>query len=186
LREANLNSIYRKHPGLVSGVFLFLAAGRIFALEAALDFIQKGESAEVSVFVSGVDEKELGAYIRGGNRVRVQYTLRIYRDGGRSQFLGDSMFFEANPVQEGRWDVFSSSWEIRGADGGRVFYRDWETFYRKLFELRAFPVPNFSGGAYMLVRARFQKTVFRPPLSILQTVYDKQEYQSPWRRFEIP
>jgi hypothetical protein len=181
-----LNSAYNRLSGLAAAVFLLCAGGGIYALEAALDFTRAGESAAVSVFVSGADEEELRAHIRGGNRVRVWYTLRVYRDGDGPQLLGDSIIFEANPVQEGRWDIFSSSWEILRADGRRMYYTDWKTFYRKLFELRAFPVPEFSGRAYILARAHFQKTVFLPPLTILQAVYDKPEYQSSWRRFEIP
>jgi hypothetical protein len=122
-----------------------------------------------------------------GFRAKIQYTLRIYQDTDRSPFFGDRMLLEMDLVQEGRWDVFSSSWEIRHSNGRRVFYPDWDTFFKNFLELN-FPLLVFSGEEklYMLARVCFQDTVFRPPMNILQVFYSGKDLQSNWRRFGVP
>lgn len=167
--------------------FLLCAGGALYAQEAALDFIQNIENSRVSVYISGIDESGLWSHIVQGFRARIQYTLRIYQTTGRSPFFGDRLFLEMDLVQEGRWDVFGSCWEIRHANGQRVFYQEWDEFYKNFLELN-FPLLVFSGEEklYMLARVRFQKTVFRPPLNILQMFYSGRDPQSAWRRFGVP
>jgi hypothetical protein len=168
-------------------VLLFLCAGGVLRAEAPLDFVQDILNSQVTVRISGVDDAQLWSHILQGFRARVQYTMRIYQDSGRPPLLGDRMLLEMDLVQEGRWDVFSSSWEIRHANGRRVFYEDWDAFLRNFLELK-FPLLVFSGEEklYMLARVRFQQTVFRPPVNILQVFYARKEPQSDWRRFGVP
>jgi hypothetical protein len=163
------------------------AGVRVCALDPALDFVQNIENSRVNVRISGVEEARLWSHILQGFRARVQYTLRVYQDTGGPPLLGDRMLLEMDLVQEGRWDVFSSSWEIRHADGQRVFYKDWDSFFRKFLELD-FPLLVFSGEEklYMLAHVRFQQTVFRPPLNILQAFFAGEDPQSAWRRYSIP
>jgi hypothetical protein len=169
-------------------VLFFVYAGvRLCAQDSALDFVQNIENSRVTVRISGVEEARLWSRILQGFRARVQYTLRVYQEASGPPLLGDRMLLEMDLVQEGRWDVFSSSWEIRHADGGRVFYKEWDSFFRGFLEL-AFPLLEFSGEEklYMLARVRFQQTVFRPPLNILQAFFAGEEPQSAWRRYNIP
>jgi hypothetical protein len=163
------------------------AACVLYAEEPALDFIQEIENSQVTVRISGIDDAQLWSHILQGFRARVQYTLRIYQDTGRPPLWGDRMLLEMDLVQEGRWDVFSSSWEIRHTNGSRVFYTDWDVFFRNFLELK-FPLLVFSGEEklYMLAHVRFQQTVFRPPLNILQVFYSNKEPRSDWRRFGVP
>ncbi|MDR1316861.1 MAG: hypothetical protein LBK13_08320 [Spirochaetales bacterium] len=166
---------------------LLCAAGALYAQEASLDFIQNIENSQVSVHISGINEAGLWSHIVQGFRARVQYTLRIYQDTGRPSFFGDRLLLEMDLVQEGRWDVFGSCWEIRHTNGQRVFYRDWDEFFRN-FRRLDFPLLAFSGEErlYMLARVRFQTMVFRPPLNILQMFYSGRDLQSAWRRFDVP
>ena len=165
----------------------FLCAAPIDAEKPFLDFTQSIENSRVNVRISGVEEARLWSHILQGFRARVQYTLRIYQDTGRPPFFGDRMLLEMDLLQEGRWDVFSSSREIRKADGQRVFYKDWDSFFRNFLELE-FPLLAFFGEEklYMLAHVRFQETVFRPPLNILQTVFAGQQPESDWHRFPVP
>ncbi|MCL1817570.1 MAG: hypothetical protein FWG35_01475 [Spirochaetaceae bacterium] len=168
-------------------MLLGLCASRIYAEPPALDFAQNIENSRVTVRIYGVNEARLWSHIIQGFRARVRYTLRIYQDTGRPAILGDRLLLEMDLVQEGRWDVFSSSWEIRHANGQRAFYTSWESFLRGFLELE-FPLLLFSGeeNLYTLARVRFQETVFRPPLSILQTFFAGREPESPWRRENLP
>ncbi|MDR1625642.1 MAG: hypothetical protein LBT33_03800 [Spirochaetia bacterium] len=168
--------------------FLLLCAGGVLRADGVpFDFVQSIENSQVNVRISGIDEAALWSHIVQGFRARVQYTLRIYQDAERPSFFGDRLLLEMDLVQEGRWDVFGSCWEIRHTNGQRVFYQDWEEFYGNFCELN-FPLLVFSGEEklYMLARVRFQKTVFRPPLNILQVFYSGSDLQSAWRRFGVP
>ena len=168
-------------------LFFFLFAASVSAEKPSLGFTQNIDNSRVTVHISGVEEARLWSRILQGFRARVQYTLRLYHDTGKPSLFGDRMFLEMDLVQEGRWDIFSSSWEIRRADGQRVFYANWESFYANFLELE-FPLLRFSGEEklYMLARVRFQETVFRPPLNILQTVFSGREPESDWHRFAVP
>jgi hypothetical protein len=168
--------------------FFFLCAGGVlYAQEAPFDFVQSIENSQVSVHISGINEADLWSHIVQGFRARVQYTLRIYQDTERPSFFGDRLLLEMDLVQEGRWDVFGSCWEIRHTNGQRIFYQDWDEFFRNFLELN-FPLLVFSGEEklYMLARVRFQETVFRPPLNILQVFFSGSDRQSAWRRFGVP
>ena len=171
---------------LTSALFFLCAAG-LRADKSALDFTQEIGVSRVIVRISGVEEARLWSQILQGFRARIQYTLRLYQDAGRPPLLGDRMLLEMDLIQEGRWDVFSSSWEIRRADGQRVFYADLDSFYSSFLELD-FPLFMFSGEGklYILARVRFQEMVFRPPLSILQGIFAGREPESAWRRFSSP
>ncbi|MDR1932467.1 MAG: hypothetical protein LBQ57_06565 [Spirochaetales bacterium] len=168
-------------------LLLLCAGGALRAGEPLLDFVQDIENSQVTVRISGINDAQLWSHILQGFRARIQYTLQIYQDTGRPPLLGDRMLLEMDLVQEGRWDVFSSSWEIRHANGRRVFYADWEAFFRNFLELK-FPLLVFSGEEklYMLARVSFQQMVFRPPLNILQVFYADSQPQSAWRRFGVP
>jgi hypothetical protein len=168
-------------------LLLGVCAARVYVDNSALNFTQNIESSRVTVRIRGVDEDRLHSRIVRGFRVRIRYTLRICQDTGRPPVFGDRMLLEMDLVQEGRWDVFSSSWEIRHANGQRVFYTNWESFLRGFLELE-FPLLEFSGeqNLYTLARVRFQETVFRPPLSVLQTFFADDEPQSPWHRENLP
>ena len=168
-------------------MLLGLFASRIYADGPPLDFVQNIENSRVTVRIYGLNEARLWSHIIQGFRARIRYTLRIFKDTGRPPIVGDRMLLEMDLVQEGRWDVFSSSWEIRHANGQRAFYANWESFFQNFLELE-FPLLMFSGeeNLYTLARVRLQETVFRPPLSILQAFFAGREPESPWRRENLP
>jgi len=168
-------------------MLLAICAAGLYADNPTLSFIQNIEDSRVTVRIYGVNEARLWSHILQGFRARLRYTLRIYQDKGKPWIFGDRILFEMDLVQEGRWDVFSSSWEIRHANGQRVFYANWESFFKNFLELE-FPLVKFSGeeNLYALARVRFQETVFRPPLSILQTLFAGREPESPWHRENLP
>jgi hypothetical protein len=134
-------------------VLTLLAPGFAAAIEASAAYNEVPLSGFLTVSVSGLDEKSLREHILGGFRSRMQFRVRVYRESSRLlPLLGDDMLFEAHPEQTGRWDPFSSSYELRFHDGSRRYYSDWEAFFRGFTGLRDFPVPEFGDSrVYILV-----------------------------------
>lgn len=162
--------------------------GRISALDTEINSPQENLPGTITVRISGLDEADLRNHILEGFRTRVLYRIRVYRrSGGLFHVLGDQMLFEAHPVQEGLWDPFSSSWEVRFHDGRREYYPEWDIFFRNLSRLSDFPIPEFRGGTrYVLAQARLRKMVFREPLNVLSLFPNRNTLLSPWRRYDIP
>lgn len=174
---------------MLLALLLISGAGTAAAQELVLSVTPHELRYTVSLKLTRYSGEEILASLAEGLRAEVNHQIRVYRKArGPFTFLGDRLVEQANPSLEAKWDIFSKSWVITGADGAERHYRDREEFLQAFLSYPEYrvktPITDPS-SYYILAQSSVRSTKLVPPFSILSTLFPYGQSTTSWIRGEF-
>ena len=157
---------------------LVLLAPSVSSLTISGSYTRTGDDLRISARIEAAPLGEVMSALDEGMRSEIVFDLRVYRPRkGLAALFGDELVREARIVHEGRWNPFTSRYELR-RNGQLESYESLASFLRALVSLRFVELSlDSSQQVRVLIQSRIAATRLVDELGIL-SVFLPDEFEN--------